>query len=51
MRLILGFIGIVIVLWMLWFFSDGPRKFEENPQNKFIKPIEVDYNLNPYLNR
>jgi hypothetical protein len=42
MKLILGFIGIVAVLWILWFFAGGPRKFEENPQGKFIKPLQID---------
>jgi len=48
MRLILGFIGVFILLWLLWFFTGGVRKFEEDPQGKFIKPLNVDQPAETY---
>lgn len=48
MRELLGFIGIIILLWFIWFFLGGPRKFEENPQGKFIKPLEMDMPAETY---
>jgi len=48
MKLILGFIGVVAALWLLWFFSGGPRKFEEDPQGKFIKPLQIDREAETY---
>jgi hypothetical protein len=37
MKLIFGFIFIVVVLWFLWVLSGGPAKFDPN-SGKYIAP-------------
>ncbi len=39
MRIILGFIGIVILLWFFWLWTGGPQRYEsEGGGGPFIKP-------------
>ncbi|MFA5934120.1 MAG: hypothetical protein WC795_02785 [Candidatus Paceibacterota bacterium] len=30
-------IGILVILWFVWFFTGGPKRFEQN-NKPFIKP-------------
>jgi hypothetical protein len=48
MRILLGFIGIIIILWLIWFFSGGPVRFEQYPQGKFIEPLNIDQPARTY---
>lgn len=40
---LLGFIGIVIIIWFLWLFTGGPARFEREHPGPFIKaPAPLD---------
>ena len=36
MRIILGFIGVVMALWFLWYLTGGPERYDGG--GKFLKP-------------
>lgn len=42
MKHLFWFIGFIIVLWFLWFFTGGPQRYEERQSGKFIKPLQLD---------
>lgn len=32
-----GFIAILVILWLIWFFTDGPKKSKD--EKPFVEPI------------
>ncbi|MEK7588662.1 MAG: hypothetical protein AAB438_02475 [Patescibacteria group bacterium] len=43
MHILIGFIGIVIAIWFLWFFTGGPQDFERQNPGPFLKaPAPLD---------
>ena len=40
MKELLGFIGVLALLWLIWFTSGGPKKYESTA-GPFIKPMVV----------
>lgn len=37
MRILGAFIGIIILLWLVWYFMGGPTKYQEG-QGPYLKP-------------
>lgn len=46
--IISAFIGFVIVLWLAWFFTGGPAKYEREQAGPYIKPPAIDGTTPPY---
>lgn len=38
MDLLKWFIGIMILLWLVWFFTGGPARYEREHSGPYIKP-------------
>ncbi len=37
--IISSFIGIIVVLWLAWFFTGGPAKYEREQAGPYIEPL------------
>lgn len=48
MKMLLGFFGIIAIMWFLWYISGGVYRFEQENPGKFIKPLELDKEAETY---
>lgn len=48
MKMLLGFFGIIAIMWIAWYFSGGVYRFEQENPGKFIKPLQPDQEAETY---